>query len=55
MDDDYNHTVGMPGMNVKRPNILLAFLSKARANESFRMYAEILEILQGVLKNNFVF
>lgn len=47
----------MPGTMVKRPlaNVLHAFLSNASANESISIYAEILEILQGVLKNNFVF
>lgn len=47
----------MPGTKVKRPlaNVLHAFLSNASANESLSIYAEILEILQGVLKNNFVF
>lgn len=47
----------MPGTKVKRPlaNVLHAFLSNASANESLSIYAEILEISQGVLKNNFVF
>ena len=47
----------MPGTKVKRPlaNVLHAFLSNASANESLSIYAEILEILKGVLKNNFVF
>lgn len=49
MDDDYIHTVVMPSMKVKRPNIL-----HACASESFNIYAEIPEILQGVLKNHFV-
>ena len=48
----------MPGTKVKRPlaNVLHAFLSNASANESLStsIYAEILEILQEVLKNNFV-
>ena len=47
----------MPDTMVKRPlaNVLHPFLSNASANESISIYAEILEILQGVLKNSFVF
>lgn len=44
-------------MKVKKPNILRAFLSNSftSENESFSIYADILENSQGVLKNNFVF
>lgn len=41
IDDDFIHTVGMPGMKVKRPNNLYAFLSNATsANEYFKIYAD---------------
>lgn len=35
MDDDYIYTVGMPGIKIKRRNILRAFFIK-RGNEALK-------------------